>query len=145
MGMFRDMKESFQVLRSPELKELKRKADAQPRPSMLEGVRAANEAFDQAQVLQQQAGGVANPAGQAMLYQTGIQGSATVVSVADTGMFVNEAPVLLLELQVSVPGREPYTVTHKQLVSHAALANFQPGKTFPVRVSPQDPTELIIG
>lgn len=145
MGMFRDMKESFQVLRSPELKELKRKADAQPRPSMLEGVRAANEAFDQAQMLQQQAGGVADPAGQAMLYQTGIQGSATIVSVSDTGMFVNEAPVLMLELQVSVPGRKPYTATHKQLVSHAALANFQPGKTFPVRVSPQDPNELIIG
>jgi hypothetical protein len=145
MGMFRDMKESFQVLRSPELKELKRKADAQPRPSMLDGVRAANEAFDQAQVLQQQAGGMMNPGGQAALYQTGIQGNATIVSVADTGMFVNQAPVLELELTVSLPGQEPYTAKHKQLVSHVALANFQPGKSFPVRVSPQDPNELIIG
>ena len=32
MGMFRDMKESFQVIRSDELKELKKKADANPRP-----------------------------------------------------------------------------------------------------------------
>ena len=30
MGMFRDMKDMMQTVRSDELKELKRKADAQP-------------------------------------------------------------------------------------------------------------------
>ena len=44
MGMFRDMKDAFGVIRSDELKELKRKADAQPKPSMMEGIRAANGA-----------------------------------------------------------------------------------------------------
>jgi hypothetical protein len=145
MGMFRDMKESFQVLRSDELKELKRKADSQPRPSMMEGIRAANQAFDQAQALQQQAGGMMDPAGQAALYTSGIAGTATIDAVSDTGMFVNEAPVLALDMTVSVPGREPYKVTHKQLVSHAALARFQPGAVLSVRVSPQDPSQLMLG
>jgi hypothetical protein len=145
--MFRDMKESFQVLRSPELKELKRKADAQPRPSMLEGVRAANEAFDAAQAMQAGAmgAGMANPGAAAAMYQTGIQGSGTINAVADTGMFVNEAPVLELDMTVTVPGREPYAVKHRQLVSHAALARFQLGSVLPVRVSAQDPNELMIG
>ncbi len=144
MGMFRDMKDAFGVLRSDELKELKRKADAQPRPSMMEGIRAANAAMDQAQMLQGQTG-MMDPQGQAALYSGGIAGSATIDAVNDTGMFVNEAPVLALDMTVTLPGREPYKTTHKQLVSHAALARFQPGSVLPVRVSPQDPNQLMIG
>jgi hypothetical protein len=140
MGMFRDMKESFQVLRSDELKELKRKADAQPRPSMMEGIRTANEAMDAAQ-----ASGMMNPGGAAAMYSGGVAGSATIDSVADTGVFINEAPVLELSMTVTVPGRPPYPVNHRQLVSHAALARFQPGSVLPVRVSQQDPNQLMIG
>jgi hypothetical protein len=143
--MFRDMKESFQVLRSDELKELKRKADAQPRPSMMEGVRAANDALDQAQALQAGAAGMMDPGGAGALYAGGIAGSAAIDSVADTGMFVNEAPVLELSMTVTIPGRPPYPVKHRQLVSHAALARFQPGSVLPVKVSPQDPNQLMIG
>ena len=142
--MFRDMKEAFGVLRSDELKELKRKSDAQPRPSMIEGLRAANEAMDMAQAMQQDAG-ILDPSGQAALYGSGTPGSATIDAVSDTGMFVNQAPVLELDLTVTVPGREPYKAKHRQLVSHAALGRFQPGSVLPVRVSPQDPTQLMIG
>lgn len=145
MGMFRDMKDAFGVLRSDELKELKRKADSQPRPSMMEGVRAANAAFDQAQALQQGAAGMMDPAGNAALYGTGLAGSATIDAVTETGMFVNEAPVLELDMTVTVPGREPYKAKHRQLVSHAALARFQPGSVLPVRVSQDDPQTLMIG
>jgi hypothetical protein len=147
MGMFRDMKESFQVLRSDELKELKRKADAQPRPSMMEGIRAANDAMDMSQQMQAGAmgAGMANPGAAGALYSGGIAGSATVNSVADTGVFVNQAPVLELTMTVMIPGREPYEVKHRQLVSHAALARFQPGSTLPVKVSPQDNNQLMIG
>ena len=147
MGMFRDMKDAFGVLRSDELKELKRKSDAQPRPSMIEGIRAANAAMDQAQALQQGAAGpgMMDPAGSAALYSGGLAGSATIDGVSDTGMFVNEAPVLELDMTVTVPGREPYKAKHRQLVSHAALARFQPGAVMPVRVSPDDPQTLMIG
>jgi len=55
MGMFRDMKDMVGTLRSDDLKELKRKADAQPKVSMREGVKLANQAVDSAQVWQQQA------------------------------------------------------------------------------------------
>jgi hypothetical protein len=142
MGMFKDMKESFQVLRSDELKEMKKKADAQPRVGMMEGVKMANEAMDQAQALQ--SGGMMDMSTGA-LYSTGLQGSATVESLADTGTFINNSPVMDIEMMVTVPGKEPYKVTHRQLVSHAALGNFQPGKTFSVRVDQNDPSKLVIG
>jgi hypothetical protein len=148
MGMFKDMGDAFKVLRSDELKDLKRKADAQPKVSMLDGLKLANQAVDQAQVWQQQGAamqGMAAGIPGAATFASGIPGSATVNSLSDTGTMINNAPVMELDLTVSVPGREPYQVKHRQLVAYAAMGNFQPGKTFPVHVDQQDPTKLVIG
>jgi hypothetical protein len=142
MGMFRDMGDAFKVLRSDELKDLKRKADAQPKVSMMEGIRMANEAMDQVPMWQEQA---AQMQGMAGAYANGLAGTATVTAINDTGTLVNNAPVMELDLMVTVPGREPYPVKHRQLVALSAIPNFQPGKTFPVHVDQQDPTKLVIG
>jgi hypothetical protein len=53
MGMFRDMKDMMQTVRSDELKELRKKADAQPKTSMLDGVQLADAAYDDAMAMQQ--------------------------------------------------------------------------------------------
>jgi hypothetical protein len=145
MGMFRQTKEAFQVLRSDELKELKKKADARPRPSMMEGVRMANEAMDQVPAWQQQGADMAALAGSASAYANGEAGNATVDAIADTGMMINNAPVMELDLTVAVPGREPYAVKHRQIVALSAIPNFQPGKSFPVHVDRQDPAKIVIG
>ena len=144
MGMFKDMGDAFKVLRSDELKELKRQADAQPKTSMMDGVRLANEAMKQAPQWQEQAGqlqGMYSPG----TYANGVAGNATVTAISDTGTMVNNAPVMELDLTVAVPGREPYSVKHRQLVALSAIPNFQPGKMFPVHVDQQDPTKLVIG
>ena len=145
MGMFKDMGDAFKVLRSDELKELKRKADAQPKVSMMDGIRAANEAMDQVPVWQQQGAQMAQMAGAAGAYASGVAGNATVDAIADTGTLINNAPVMELDLTVSVPGREPYQVKHRQLVALSAIPNFQPGKSFPVHVDQGDPSKLVIG
>jgi hypothetical protein len=142
MGFLRD---SFKVLRSDELKELKRKADAQPKTSMMDGVRLANEAMDQVPAWQQQGAQMAQLAVNAGAYTQGVAGNATVNSISDTGTMVNNAPVMELDLTVDVPGREPYQVKHRQLVALSAIPNFQPGKMFPVHVDHQDPAKLVIG
>jgi len=142
MGMFRDMKEAIGVVRSDELKELKKKADAQPKRSMMDGIRAANEAMDNIPQWEQQG---ADAMQMAQNYSNGIAGNATVTAISDTGTMVNNAPVMELDLQVTVPGKEPYQVKHRQLVALSAIPNFQPGKTFPVHVDQQDPSKLTIG
>ena len=81
----------------------------------------------------------------AAVYSQGIAGSATVNALNDTGTMVNNAPIMELDLTVTVPGREPYQVKHRQLVAFAAMGNFQPGKVFPVHVDQQDPTKIVIG
>jgi hypothetical protein len=144
MGLFRDMKDMVQTVRSDELKELKKKTAAHPRISMLEGVKMANQAYDHASVMQQQ-WQVADPAAFGGVYATGLQGTATVNSIADTGVVMNDAPVCELDLTVAVAGREPYQVKHRQLLAQSALARFQPGSTFSVRVDQNDPTKLVIG
>jgi hypothetical protein len=145
MGMFRDMKDMLQTVRSDELKELKRKADAQPKTSMLDGVKAANAAYDDAMALQQGAAGMADPAGLQNTYVGGTPGTAIVNAIKDTGTVINSAPVCELDLTVTVPGEEPYPVRHRQLIAQSALARFQPGATFSVRVDPSDRSKLVIG
>jgi hypothetical protein len=144
MGMFRDMKDMMQTARSDELKELKKKADAQPKMSMLEGVKLANAAYDDAMVMQQGAAGMADPAFQ-NTYMGGTQGTAIVNAIKDTGTVINDAPVCELDLTVTVPGTEPYAVKHRQLIAQSALARFQPGATFSVRVDASDRSKLVIG
>jgi hypothetical protein len=148
MGMFKDVGDAFKVLKSDDLKDLKRKADAQPKVSMLDGIKLANQAMDQAPVWQQQgadAMAAMNGIGGMNAYASGIPGQATVNGLSETGTVVNNAPVMELDLTVAVPGREPYTVKHRQLVAYAAMGNFQPGSSFPVHVDQQDPTKLVIG
>jgi hypothetical protein len=144
MGMFKDMGDAFKVLRSDELKDLKRKADAQPKTSMMDGIRLANQAMDQAPVWQEQAAQVQGLAA-AGAYASGIAGNATVTAVSDTGTMVNNAPVMELDLTVAVPGREPYPVKHRQLIALSQIPSFQPGRSFPVHVDHQDPSKLVIG
>jgi hypothetical protein len=46
---------------------------------------------------------------------------------------------------VTVEGREPYPVKHRQVISPVVMANFQPGSTITVRVDPADQSKIIIG
>ena len=144
MGMFKDMGDAFKVLRSDELKDLKRKADAQPKTSMLDGIKLANQAMDQVPVWQEQAA-MANAMSGGAMYANGIAGNAVVNSLTETGTILNNAPVCEIDMTVTVPGREPYQVKHRQLVAYAAMGNFQPGRSFPVHVDQQDPSKLVIG
>jgi hypothetical protein len=144
MGMFKDMGDMFKVVRSDDLKDLRRKANAQPKVSMLDGVKLANQAMDQVPVWQEQGAMAAGMAGGGT-YASGIAGRATVNSLTETGTMLNNAPVMELDLTVTLPGREPYGVKHRQLVAYAAMGNFQPGSSFPVHVDQQDASKIVIG
>jgi hypothetical protein len=148
MGMFKDMKDAIGVVRSDELKELKKKADAQPKVSMMDGLKMANKSMDAAQEMQTtmaQSGMSMNPMENMAMMAGATQGNAVVQAITDTGTQINGAPVMELDLEVTVPGKEPYPVKHRQLLAPAVLPNYQPGKMFGVRVDQNDPTKIIIG
>jgi protein-disulfide isomerase len=104
--------------------------------AMKEGVAQANEMMGNIAEQQQKA---------QMLMANGVVGQATIDSVTDTGVTVNENPQIALALTVTIPGKDPYQATLTQVVSRLAIAGFQPGSTVPVRVSPDDPQVLMIG
>ena len=72
------------------------------------------------------------------LMQNGIEGSAQLMSVTQTGTRVNDQPMLKLHMLVHLPGQQPYAVIHNEIVAQIRLAQVQPGISLPVRVDPKD-------
>jgi hypothetical protein len=78
------------------------------------------------------------------LLAEGVPGTASIISVSDTGVYINERPMAKMELQVNVPGRPPYVVEHNEVIPFVALGMITPGSMLPVAVDPQDPHKLAI-
>jgi hypothetical protein len=78
------------------------------------------------------------------LAANGVDGTASIAAVRNTGSLVNYSPVLELDLVVMLPGRPPIPVTRRELVEQVFLPKAQPGGALRVRANPDDPTELLI-
>ena len=78
-------------------------------------------------------------------HSTAIRGHARVERVVGTGVTREENPEVELLLCVSLPDREPYLATHRQVVSRHVMHNLEPGGRLSVRVDPADPARLEIG
>ena len=74
---------------------------------------------------------------------TGIAGTARLLAIADTGGTLNEHPICELQLEVTVPGRAPYTTTVRQPVPRMQAPMLQPGATMAVKVDPDDPSAVV--
>ncbi|PWT87530.1 MAG: hypothetical protein C5B54_12230 [Acidobacteria bacterium] len=78
------------------------------------------------------------------LQKTGQPAEATVVQIWDTGMTVNNDPVIGLLLEVHPTNGEAYQTKTKALVSRVHIPQFQPGAVLPVRVDPKDPNRVSV-
>src|SRR4051794_33797855 len=137
MGMFKDMKQGFDVIRSDDLKEIKKKADAQPKTNPLDALKQANQMMDQAADLQQNQQGFMN---MGQIYANGISGNATVVALRETGKELNGAPIMDIDLTVNLPGREPYQMTHQQAIAPGRRPTSKPARCSRCRAIPTTPT-----
>jgi hypothetical protein len=73
----------------------------------------------------------------------GLRATGRVQDVTPTGTTVNGVPEALLRLLVEIPGTAPYQATVKMLLPPAQLATL-PGSAVPVRVDPQNPSDLVL-
>lgn len=73
------------------------------------------------------------------LEQTGIRGSARVLQANETGTYINNQPQLWMELQVELPGRDPYFVEKKIVLSYLQIEQVRPGAVVDVLVDPEKP------
>ena len=79
------------------------------------------------------------------LQENGEAASARILEIWDTGITVNDDPVIGLKVEVTRGDGSDYTATiPKSLVSRVDIPRFQPGATVPVRIDPQDPASVAL-
>jgi hypothetical protein len=74
------------------------------------------------------------------LMQSGTQGEATILSLQDTGMRLNDNPRVTVLLEVRVAMRPPYQVTKTLTIPMIRMSQVQVGAVVPVMVDLSDPT-----
>jgi hypothetical protein len=79
------------------------------------------------------------------LQESGLPATAKILDLWDTGITVNDDPVISLRVEVSRPDGSVYSVIiPKSLVSRLDLPRFQPGSTVSVRIDPKDATVVAL-
>ena len=78
------------------------------------------------------------------LHTTGIDGTATIVGVSQTGAWANNNPVTVLDCKIHVDGHPDYEVRHRETVPQVAIGSLTNGATLPVKVNPKNPSDFII-
>ena len=77
------------------------------------------------------------------LIQTGLDGTADILSVQDTGATVNENFVVVIHMTVSpANGGEPYDVNIKTMVSRIAVPRV--GDKVKIKYAPENPQQVAI-
>ncbi|MDQ3725066.1 MAG: hypothetical protein M3335_04105 [Actinomycetota bacterium] len=101
---------------------------------MKDGVAQANQMLQQVQTDQALAERLANE---------GVDGTATIQQILSTGKTVNMQPEIQFQMTVDVNGQTS-EVTHLQVVPPTIIPQVQPGSTVPVKVDPNDHSQLLI-
>lgn len=129
MGMFKDLRDLNKAG-----KEMKKERGGSFK-MMKDGLAQANEMMQDVQADQALAEKLANE---------GVDGTATIQQMVATGKTINMQPELQFQMTVDVNGTTS-DVTHTQVVSPAIIGQLQPGAQVPVKVDPNDHTQLMIG
>ncbi|MCB9456426.1 MAG: hypothetical protein H6671_10615 [Anaerolineaceae bacterium] len=82
--------------------------------------------------------------GNMQLLMTGESAQATVVSLNDAGMLVNNNPMVNLILNVEPSNRPAYQAAVRTMVPMIKLAQVQPGMKVAVRIDPTNPANVAL-
>lgn len=78
------------------------------------------------------------------LLEKGTPAPATIVSLAQTGTYLNNHPQVAITLSVAMPDGELRTVTVRKFLSIVQIAQLQIGRVIEVRYDPADPSKVAI-
>ena len=114
-------------------------AQAGGRPSLRDSVSQGKEMMGVAQeqlALAQQLQLQANPNARS--------GRAVINAIRDTGMTINDDPVVEFQLNVTDADGSVYAVLHQQIISRLRVPAVQPGAEVAVRIDPADRNKVLI-
>ncbi|MCY1062700.1 hypothetical protein [Nannocystis sp. SCPEA4] len=78
------------------------------------------------------------------VWQGGTPGRARIVTIGTKGGGINGHPNIDFDLEVTLPGQEPYRVQVTSLVSKLAIPRVQPDTQIDVRVDPANKLNVLI-
>ena len=78
------------------------------------------------------------------LAQNGIKGEAEILHREQTGTYINELPQVKFQLQINIPGENPYKIEHKEVVSMLDLGSINIGAKLPVFVDPNNFKNILL-
>jgi hypothetical protein len=78
------------------------------------------------------------------LQEIGEPAEATIVKIWDTGMTVNDDPVVGFLLEVRPSGKPGYQAETKLRISRVDVPRVQPGMVVMVRIDPKDPKHVAL-
>ena len=74
----------------------------------------------------------------------GLPATATVLQIWETGVRVNNNPVVGFLLEVHAEGMEPYQAETKALISILQIPQIQPGAVLKIKYDPEDPSRVAL-
>jgi hypothetical protein len=75
---------------------------------------------------------------------SGVAGQAQIVGMQQTNFYVNDQPVVDLQLAITTPTLPPYTITKRETVPLLMLGRLSNGRPLPVMVDPAQPQNIVI-
>ncbi len=79
------------------------------------------------------------------IQESGVTARARIVEIWDTGITLNDDPVIGIRAEVTRADGTTYTATiPKSLISRLDIPRFQPGAMVDVRIDPQDPSKVAL-
>ena len=74
----------------------------------------------------------------------GLSATGKVLEIWETGVRVNDNPVVGFLLEIHAEGLEPYQAETKALISILHIPQIQPGAMLPVKYDPDDPQRVAL-
>ena len=76
--------------------------------------------------------------------EKGLPAKGTVLKIWETGVRVNDNPVVGFLLEIHAEEMAPYKAETKALISILQIPQIQPGAVLPVRYDPEDPSRIAL-
>lgn len=78
------------------------------------------------------------------LLTEGVDATATIVDLRQTGRFINENPEVEIQLLVQPQSGQAYQAEVRQILTQVEIADYRKGTIVSVKVDPAEPSKLVI-
>jgi hypothetical protein len=78
------------------------------------------------------------------LWDDGDPAGAVILSMQDTGVTINDQPMIAFDLDVRPEGGAAYRVVHRETMPRLLVGAILPGAHLPIFVDPRDPGRVLI-